>query len=174
MLAFRLFPPPHGMPMAGEGVPHTKCGTKRARRAAPETRAERSSLQCPPSAGGLRCGLRCAEVAAQNSPSRESLFCRDMCCGAVGNLPSTYRVPTEHLSDACRALIGRPSYVYRVTVGACRIPIKYNAAEMIRDFPERATQRKRAERTGITTFQLCRTLPPSARRQNKICSLILL
>lgn len=167
MLAFRLFPPPHGMPMAGEGVPHTKCGTKRARRAAPETRAERSSLQCPPSAGGLRCGLRCAEVVAQNSPSRESLFCRDMCCGAVGSLSDTYRVTAGCLSKPYRVSIG-------CLHGICRFPIKYNAAEMIRDFPEMATRRKRAERTGITTFQLCRTLPPSARRQNKICSLILL
>ena len=114
MLAFHLFPPPHGTPMAGEGVPHTKCGTKRARRAAPETRAERSSLQCPPSAGGLRCGLRCAEVAAQNSPSRESLFCRDLCCGAVGSLSDTYRVSTENLSVACPTSVGRPSDAYQI------------------------------------------------------------
>lgn len=129
MLAFRLFPPPHGMPMAGEGVPHTKCGTKRARRAAPETRAERSSLQCPPSAGGLRCGLRCAEVAAQNSPSRESLFCRDMCCGAVGSLSDTYRVTAGCLSKPYRVSIG-------CLHGICRFPIKYNVAEMIRGFPK--------------------------------------
>ena len=167
MLAFGFCPPPHGTPMAGESVPHTKCGTKRARCAAPETRAERSSFKCPHRRKGLRCGLRRVQGAAQNSPSRESLFCRDMCCGAVGSLSDTYRVTAGCLSKPYRVSIG-------CLHGICRFPIKYNAAEMIRDFPEMATQRKRAERTGITTFQLCRTLPPSARRQNKICSLILL
>lgn len=171
MLAFSFCPPPHGTPMAGESVPHTKCGTKRVRRAAPETRAERSSLQCPPSAerAALRLAVRerrCAKFPVAREFVLSGYVLR--CC----------RVTVGDLSGACRILIGRPSCDRRIPAGclsgACRMSIKYNAAEMIRDFPERATQRKRAERTGITTFQLCRTLPPSARRQNKICSLILL
>ena len=160
MLAFSFCPPPHGTPMAGEGVPHTMCGTKRARCAAPEIRTERSSLQCPPSAerAALRlaaCARRCAKfpVAGEFVLSGYVLRCRR---GSFGYLSGVHREPIGRLH------------------GICRIPIKYNAAEMIRNFPEMATRRKRAERTGITTFQLCRTLPPSARRQNKICSLILL
>lgn len=165
MLAFSFCPPPHGMPMAGEVVPHTMCGTKRARRAAPETRAERSSFKCPPSTERAAprlaaCARRCARCSVTGRVPR----CRRV---LAKRLSGTYRTPVRCPPRTCRSPAGCLS-------GACRIPIKYNAAEMIRDFPERATQRKRAERTGITTFQLCRTLPPSARRQNKICSLILL
>lgn len=169
MLAFSFCPPPHGTPMAGECVPHTMCGTKRAWRAAPEIRAERSSLQCPPSAE--RAALRLAACARRCARCSVAGMCAAVpsgsCQAPVGHLSGDRRIPTEHLSGDRRLPAWRLS-------GACQIPIKYNTAEMIRDFPERATQRKRAERTGITTFQLCRTLPPSARRQNKICSLILL
>ena len=96
---------------------------------------------------------RCAKfpVAGEFVLSGYVLRCRR---GSFGYLSGVHREPIGRLH------------------GICRIPIKYNAAEMIRNFPEMATRRKRAERTGITTFQLCRTLPPSARRQNKICSLI--
>lgn len=113
MLAFRLFPPPHGMPMAGEGVPHTKCGTKRAWRAAPETRAERSSLQCPPSAerAALRLAVRerrCAKfpVAGEFVLSGYVLRCRRVSFGylsgdcrmSVETLSGIDRMPARHLS----------------------------------------------------------------------------
>ena len=99
MLAFSFCPPPHGTPMAGEGVPHTMCGTKRARCAAPEIRTERSSLQCPPSAErAAACGVR---KALRKIPRRGACAAvpSDACRIPIGCPPRTYRSPARHLSD---------------------------------------------------------------------------
>ena len=124
MLAFRLFPPPHGMPMAGAGVPHTKCGTKRAWRA----RNKGGTLVPPMSPIGEKgCAAACGARKSLRKMLRRGRVCLVGICAAV--LPGDRRGLIERLSGVCPTSVGCLSDICRTSVetlsGIDRMPARH-------------------------------------------------